>query len=346
MHVKGGFKLLENQKKKINLGEAVKGVGKSTVKFVDNTAKIIVKNIDQNDDGEFDIKDVAIVTDTIGNVAKNTANNIKDILEEKNRQMEKKLLHPIFVEDLDDASFYMPKLIRVTDIDKKRADSDVCKDSIGYIADLKEIQIVNLFRNKLDIFGLTLYPDADYELYYVDPNDRDRYIALDEYFNYLKVSRVNELQRIAQSLGAKYFKVTLKEHKASFSKSEAKANGSAKVKGAGTVNVENTSSTSNVNTVEISAEMNCTGHAPTQPQLYFLQRDESVLNLIALRMNATSPMMHQKVTIEFSNSTGIKEKDAVKIDAALKALKISGNVTVTNEVQNESRRFFEYEIDF
>ena len=338
--------MVENQKNKINLGEAVKGVGKSTMKFVDNTTKTIVKKIDQNDDGEFDIKDVTLVADNIGNVAKNTANSIKDIIEEKNRQMEKKLLHPIFVEDLDDASFCMPKLIRVTDIDKKRSESEVCIDSIGYISDLKEMQIVNLFRNKLDMFGLTFYPDADYELYYIDPNDRDRYIALDEYFNYLKVSRVNELQRIAQSLGAKYFKVTLKEHKACFTKSETKANGSAKLMGGGTVNMENFSSSSNVNTVEISTEMNCTGHTPTQPQLYYLQRDESVLNLIALRLNTTSPMMHQKVTIEFSNSTGIKEKDAVKIDAALKALKISGNVTVTNEVQNESRRFFEYEIDF
>ena len=41
-----------------------------------------------------------------------------------------------------------------------------------------------------------------------------------------------------------------------------------------------------------------------------------------------------------------KEKDAVKIDGALKAMKISGNMTVTSEVQNESRRFFEYEVDF
>ena len=59
-----------------------------------------------------------------------------------------------------------------------------------------------------------------------------------------------------------------------------------------------------------------------------------------------SPMLHQKYTLKLSNSSGIKEKDAVKIDAALKAMKISGNTTVINEAQNESRRFFEYEIDF
>ena len=63
-------------------------------------------------------------------------------------------------------------------------------------------------------------------------------------------------------------------------------------------------------------------------------------------MDKNSPMMHQKYTLKLSNSSGIKEKDAVRIDAALKAMKISGNTTVTSEVRNESRRFFEYEIDF
>ena len=38
--------------------------------------------------------------------------------------------------------------------------------------------------------------------------------------------------------------------------------------------------------------------------------------------------------------TGKKERDAIKIDAVLKAMKISGNTTLVSEVQNESRRFF------
>jgi hypothetical protein len=42
----------------------------------------------------------------------------------------------------------------------------------------------------------------------------------------------------------------------------------------------------------------------------------------------------------------LKEKDAVKIDAALKSMKFTGNTTVTSEAKNEARRFFEYEVDF
>ena len=98
--------------------------------------------------------------------------------------------------------------------------------------------------------------------------------------------------------------------------------------------------------MEIAAEMDCPGHAPMEPCLHFLQREPSIQTLISLRMDESSPITHQKYTLKLSNSSGIKEKDAVKIDAALKAMKFIGNTTVTSEARNEARRFFEYEIDF
>ena len=65
-------------------------------------------------------------------------------------------------------------------------------------------------------------------------------------------------------------------------------------------------------------------------------------------MNVTSRTLDkgQKYTLKLSNSSGIKESDAIKIDAALKSMKICGNTTIASEVQSEARKFFEYEIDF
>lgn len=63
-------------------------------------------------------------------------------------------------------------------------------------------------------------------------------------------------------------------------------------------------------------------------------------------MDKRAPLKHQKFMLKMSNLSGIKESDAIKIDAVLKAYKISGNATVTNEAKNESRRYLEYEIDF
>ena len=178
--------------------------------------------------------------------------------------------------------------------------------------------------------------------------EEGKYIALEEYFGYLKTARVNELQRIAQDLGAKHFRVVFKEYKATFSGNTAKAKVSGKAAG-DSVNAEYTheySSTAIAN-VDIAAEMTCPGHDPVQPKLRYLQREPCIENLVELRMNPASPLSHQKYTLKLSTTSGIKEKDAIKIDAALKGMKIpSGNTTLTNEVKTESRRFFEYEIDF
>lgn len=61
--------------------------------------------------------------------------------------------------------------------------------------------------------------------------------------------------------------------------------------------------------------MDCPGHTPILPQLRVLQKEHSIPNLIALRMDKDSPLSHQKYTLPPSNSSGIQEKDALKIDA-------------------------------
>lgn len=113
-----------------------------------------------------------------------------------------------------------------------------------------------------------------------------------------------------------------------------------------TAEAEHDLSVTEVSFVEVAVEMQCLGHDPMEPKFCYLQRKTSIQTLISLRMDKNSLMMHRKYTLKLNNSSGIKEKDAVRIEAALKAMKISGNTTVTSKVRNESRRFFEYEIDF
>lgn len=337
------------EKKKVDLRTAAAEAGKSTLAFFGKARDSIVKAVDQNDDGSFDLKDVSIIAESIGNSTKNAAAAAKESAEMRSRELERKTLQPIFADDLVNADFLLSKLICIDEMDKKHSESEVCQGSIGFLSKQKDLTVVTIFRDKVDAFGLQFYPDADGGVYYVDPSDRDRYIALDDYFSYLKIARINELQKIAQDLGAKHFRVTYKEQKASFTKESAKAHSKVKAPaGAGTItgDISHDLSTSEASTVEVAAEMQCLGHAPMEPTLRYLQREPSIQTLVALRMDKNAPITHQKYTLKLSNSTGIKEKDAVKIDAALKAMKIQGNATVASEVKNESRRFFEYEIDF
>ena len=329
--------------KKINLGEAAIGAGKNAKAFLGKTKDTIIKAVDQNGDGSFDFKDVSAMADSIGNAAQNAANAMRDNAEARNREKERKALQPVFLEDFDSTDFTLSKLIRVVDIDKKHAESEVCKGSVGFISEQKELRIVNIYKNMIGAFGISLYPDADSEIYYIDPSDRDKYIALDDYFGYLKIARVNELQKIAQDLGAKHFRVTYREKKASITKNDMKAKGNVRV---GAAEAERNLSISDNSNIEVAAEMQCLGHAPIEPKLLYLRGEPSIQSLIALRMDENSQIFHQEFSLKLSNSSGIKEKDAVKIDAALKAMKISGNTTVVSEAQSESRRFFEYEVDF
>ena len=51
----------------------------------------------------------------------------------------------------------MSKFIRITERDKKHAESEVCKGSIGYVSEQKGLRIVNIFQDSIDAFGLTFY---------------------------------------------------------------------------------------------------------------------------------------------------------------------------------------------
>ncbi|MBC5582409.1 hypothetical protein H8S23_12925 [Anaerofilum sp. BX8] len=314
-----------------------------------NLLNKVVQVADQTDDGKFDLADVAVIAEGVGNAVKKGAQEIKARTDEKSWQLELKSLQPIFptqVEgavSLDDADFLMPKFIRIVERDKKRMESPVCQGSIGYVSDSKGLHIVNIFRDSVEPFGLTFYPDCDSEFYYMDPSDRDSYISLDEYFSYLKIARVNELKKIAQNLGAKHFKVTYKEKCISFTEKKVKAKGKAAI---ATLEREHKSRQEQYTAIDVVAEMTFPGHAPVKPQLKYLQRDKNIQTLIAMRMDEKSPLLKEHFELEMCNSSGMKLDDAVKIDAVLKGLKYSGNADVASEVKNEARRYLEYDIEF
>ena len=138
------------EKKKVDLSAVAAEAGKNAKAFWGNAKKTIVNIADQNDDGTIDIQDVSVIAEAIGNAAKDTATNAIITVGEKHRELERKLLQPIFQEDLDSAEFLIPKLVRITEIDKKHAESDVCRDSIGFISDQKDLRIVNIYKDKVD----------------------------------------------------------------------------------------------------------------------------------------------------------------------------------------------------
>lgn len=252
-----------------------------------------------------------------------------------------KRLKPIFINDLNGMIF--SRLVRIVEREKK-FDIDVCKGSIGYWDTCKGERWMNIFKDSVSKFGLDFYPNDEVNFYYVDPTNKDSYIVLDEYFDRLKQVRVSELQKIAQDLGAKYFRVTYIKERTTLSKKAANGKGSIHKKGNGSAQMNATEQ--KYDRMDIAAEMSFPGHEPVMPHVRYLKYDPNILNLIEMRMDTKGPINHQILNIKLSSSSGLKETDAVKVDMILKSLKMAGNTTVSREAQNEAKSILKYEIDF
>lgn len=277
----------------------------------------------------------------LGDVAVGAAQNLAKTIEEGKRQWDLNRLKPIFLQDLN--GMQCSRLVRIVEREKK-FDIDVCEGSIGYWDTCKGERWINIFKDSVNKFGLNFYPNDEVNFYYMDPTDGDSYIVLDEYFNRLKQARVSELQKIAQDLGAKYFRVTYMKEKTTLSKKSTNGKGSIHKKGNGSVQVNATEQ--KYDRMDIAAEMSFPGHEPVMPHVRYLKYDLNIQNLIAMRMNPNGTVNRQTLNIKFSSSSGLKENDAVKVDMILKSLKMAGNTTVSSEAQNEAKSILEYEIIF
>ena len=98
--------------------------------------------------------------------------------------------------------------------------------------------------------------------------------------------------------------------------------------------------------MDVVKEASFEGGEPKRPELrYFINEDE-IKNLINMKVDGHNPVTQWSSSFKYSKSSGIKEDAAVKIDAALAKMKITGNASVVYEAQRENRIEFQYEIDF
>lgn len=269
-----------------------------------------VKVVDAVDKAELD-KHAKEISDAAGDIAQNLAKTI----EEGKRQWDLNRLKPIFLQDLNGVRY--SRLIRIIEREKK-FDIEACKGSIGYWATCKGERWMNIFKDSVDKFGLNFYPNDEVNFYYMDPTDNNSYIVLDEYFDRLKQVRVSELQKIAQDLGAKYFRVTYMKERTTLSKKSANGKGSILKNKIGSVQANETEE--NYDRMDVAAEMSFPGHEPVMPRVRYLKHDPIIQNLIEMRMDPKGPVGHYTYNIKLSNSSGLKKTEAVKIDMILKKL--------------------------
>lgn len=350
------------------LGNIERKVANTTLK-----ASASVKNkMDKNGDGKIDLKDIGIDRDDVElvkekahDIARKAGDSVKQggaqfgkAISEAMLEIDRKNLRPVFQSDLLPtvitsstlAIASNPRVIRIVDRDKKRNDKEACQGEVGYLTTAKSVEILNIYEDTARSIGVWFYPNISKTIYYIDPFRANCYISLDEYFVYLRKARVNELTMIAKDLGAKKVRISLKEHKKTFVSKSVKESAKAS-KGLNSVLESGTyeKADNDISNVSIADEEEFSGHeTPVQPQLIYFRNEADIIGLIEKRMDISkcNDLKSKTYTFQYNKSSGITEKEAAQLDAALSQMKCGGTATISSEAQQESRIDFEYYIEF
>lgn len=266
---------------------------------------------------------------------------------EKKRQDDLINLAPIFKEDISNNELLSERVIRIVNYDI-RLENEVCKDSVGFYEKTADRKMPTLYSKFVPEWGLSFYPQLSESVFIADPCIMGKYIEIDEYFNYMKQVRVNELTLVAQSLGAKSVTIELKSttnSKSLFSKSmQAKVgpilDADHKQQG------NNTSS----NSIEIWAQTNFKtaiwNGGPTMPTLLYFRNESDISSLIQMVLVNRSKVTERKYSMKASSSSGMSLNEAMSIAGILKKIKCSAGISFTKSAENESTAFLEYTIKF
>lgn len=334
---------------KINVSKLFDTVGNKTKEIADN----VVSSVKEN--APVVVKKAGELGENIQEFASTTVDVIKEGGDKLNQQYQtakmnadKEKLKPVFKEDLLMEDFRYPNIIRVVEYDKQHMENIVCKGSIGYFDVVNEAKVLNIYKNNINDFAVQLHPKVAESLYYISPFTEAYYVDLEEYFNYQKMQRVDELNQIAYALGAKYFKVTVMEEKKSFISKAGKAGMKANVMGE-KIKADGSfkKSANELTALRIESEMNLGGNNnPTKPVLKYFSKENDIISLVNMRVDTDNYLRSKTFQLRYNSSTIIKEKEAAQIDAVIKKFKLNGNMSISSEVEQENRMTFEYYIEF
>lgn len=289
---------------------------------------------------------------------KNTAIQLKDdamakqaerkiTAAEKKRQDDLIKLSPIFKDDIANNELLTERVIRIVNYDP-RLENDVCKGSIGFYEKTDDRKMPTIYSKFVPDLGLSFYPQLSESVFIADPCIAGKYIEIDEYYNYMKQVRVNELTLVAQSLGAKSVTIELKStstSKSLFSKSaQAKAgpilDGGYKQQGNST----------NSNSIEIWAHTTFMtaiwNGGPTVPTLLYFRNESDISSLIQMVLVNRSKVAERKYSMKASSSSGMSLNEAMSIAGTLKKIKCSAGANFAKSAENESNAFLDYTIVF
>lgn len=252
-------------------------------------------------------------------------------------------IKPVTLNEIKEPAFKIPRMIYIVG-DDKYADHYVMKDAIGHIEREKGMEYLILYSKYAESIGCDFYPMVnEFYIYYVDPCYPRKYICLNDYFEFVENAKVNEMNVVAQKIGAKYLELEVtEEHRLFFSKN-AKVKGKTKL---GEVDVEGHCAKEETEVIKSFGRTFFDGQKPERPKLVYLKKDEEIKQLIELRLNENNQIKSREFQFKYNRTTGINIMNAAKIDAVLKKIGIKTKNSISSKAEEENRRFFKYKVEF
>lgn len=357
---KGGSQ--PEEKSSRSFGETLGSFGLHAKDAAAKAQSAIAKAVDRNGDGKIDAEDFGLTREnleaaggavkgaaiTAGHGLKAGGSAMGKALSDARLQAERKALRPVFPEELPfgmATNQDLPGILSVAVRDKKRAESEVCQGSVGYYQTAKGYDLLCLYEDNLSPLPLTFYPTASQGIFLASPYQNGVYIAVDEYFNFIRKGIVNELELVAQSLGAKHVRISFQEDTKSHTMQKMHSHAKAQ-KAKATYDHESTLHESS--NVEIAADVKFSGHtSPVVPDLVYFRNESDILKLIQMRTSNSSNRIESKTyRFQCNQLFGVKEKREGEISAVLNYVKPSGATSYNQNIQRESRTILEYSIEF
>ncbi len=264
--------------------------------------------------------------------------------------LEKRNFCPVTLDDYNSINFNTPKLLRILESDIHEG-HESCEGAIGYAPTIAKVKLFQIIKRNCDDIGMRFYPNKDGVIYYQNPYEKDMYLNIEDYFDFIKRKRVNELEMIANKLGASHVKITIKEEKKSFVSAGVKMKDSIKIgqkidkaseseekKG------EVTSSQAITREIALDHEFKNPGN-PEKPDLLYYKGDPDIESLIEIQFGK-NPSKRKTYKLKFLQSSDINIDAAIGIDAVLSKLQLNSSASLKSEVEKEQRMFFEYFVEF
>ena len=205
--------------------------------------------------------------------------------------------------------------------------------------------MLNLYEDYVPQLSLAFYPAAAKGVFLADPYQTGVYIALDEYFDFIRKALVNELEVVAQDLGAKHVRISFKEDKKALVAQQVKTKAKTQME---SVSASRSASVDEFSSVEIAADVKFSGHdSPIAPPLVYFKNESDIVKLVRMRTSDGFNKIESKTyRFQCNRLFGAKEDDSAQISAILNGIKCAGSASFSQNIQRESRTILEYSIEF